>query len=111
MFLIVSRHASGPLHQRQVSRPGLFCHLNASLNIANGVQILGKFGAVAGTEISSEAGDLLSGDVQNAAVFLNAAETFCLVSAVALSKEAFEYPARIVLGGGAVSWGCARRSY
>ena len=96
MLFIIGRHTRGPLHQGQFPGICFFGHVDAPLDVANGVEILGEFGAVARTDFRRETGHLPRYDVENAAVLLHAAAVLCRVGAVTLPEQALEHPARIV---------------
>jgi hypothetical protein len=64
----------------------LFGHLDAPLDIANGIKVLADLGAVVRTDLRQQPGDLLGYIVKNAAVSPGPGEALVPASAVAASE-------------------------
>src|SRR5260370_32824898 len=78
------------------------------LDIANRIQILGHFGAVARTEPLQDAVRILEKGVKDAALTPDSGESHFRIRAVAVTEEVFEYGARLVLHRHWRGW-CAPR--
>src|SRR5262249_45868283 len=99
VFLECGRDAVRPGQRWQISRAFLFPDLNATLDITNGIEILGKLCTIAWTEAPDKVACRFVQRIQNAFVAPLNSSPFCRIGASNVAEEAVEYPARIVFHG------------
>src|SRR5258708_2204855 len=96
MFREANRDALWVSYNRQIPSILLFGPLDAAFNIANGLEVLAQFGAIARPKSSLHLSHRLGHRIQNATVLLLAGQPCRGISTAAVTKHTLENCSRII---------------
>jgi hypothetical protein len=99
VLVVGCRDARGMIEDRQFLVALLLGFLDAPLDVADGVQVLDQLHAIARAERALEVCDFIAHGIEHAAILFHASETRAGIGVLAVSEEALEHGAWIVLGG------------